>query len=452
MAIDNFSNVRGMDAPCQYLRRSSVSQSVVIGFSVSRRPMESTLRLLEENEKLSNEYKLAQLKLDRKAEALLIISQELASCQDERDNLQRKCAELVLKCREQRRLLKAQKIREQQAEQTSRKDQADILQTLNRVNEENRALSAEIEHLNAELAEAQGDAKCLRQKLASLETAKNEKEKYNQSVCACSEAEMLKNLEILTTKNSQLTKDLKMVLCEKEELTIERDGYQSKFNKVNQELYALLNGSGNNIPDVEDLLSENRFLKQQVESLKEENLTSQTILSKYKAIHKAIEKRKGVVMKFGLSTGGDSSSNDKAGVALLTTPTVKQATVANSNDVPLYTIKQIVQAIEKDRNTNCLNLDYRQISHMLLDAINDKTVAVMHLRKANKILAERLHHVESKYSKNGNNKIIGIISGQRLPVMIDHSWINACLYENVKPILVNLKQISILLENSSPNV
>ncbi|KRZ19299.1 Coiled-coil domain-containing protein [Trichinella zimbabwensis] len=346
--------------------------------------MESTLRLLEENEKLSNEYKLAQLKLDRKAEALLIISQELASCQDERDNLQRKCAELVLKCREQRRLLKAQKIREQQAEQTSRKDQADILQTLNRVNDENRALSAEIEHLNAELAEVQGDAKCLRQKLASLETAKNEKEKYNQSGCACSEAEMLKNLEILTTKNSQLTKDLKMVLCEKEELTIERDGYQTKFNKVNQELYALLNGSGNNIPDVEDLLSENRFLKQQ----------------------KAIEKRKGVVMKFGLSTAGDSSSNDKAGIALLTTPTVKQTTVANSTDVPLYTIKQIVQAIEKDRNTNCLNLDYRQISHMLLDAINDKTVAVMHLRKANKILAERLHDVESKFSKNGNNKII----------------------------------------------
>ncbi|KRX85632.1 Coiled-coil domain-containing protein, partial [Trichinella sp. T6] len=357
---------------------------------LSRWPMESNLRLLEENEKLSNEYKLAQLKLDRKAEALLIISQELASCQDERDNLQRKCSELALKCREQRRLLKAQKIREQQAEQTSRKDQADILQTLNRVNDENRALSAEIEHLNAELAEAHGDAKA-----TSLETAKNEKEKYHQNDCACSEAEMLKNLEILTTKNSQLVKDLKMVLCEKEELTIERDGYQTKFNKVNQELYALLNGSGNNIPDVEDLLSENRFLKQQVESLKEENLTSKTILSKYK---KAIEKRKGV-MRFGFSAAGDSSSNDKAGVAPLITPTVKQTTVANSTDVPLYTIKQIVQAIEKDRNTNCLNLDYRQISHMLLDAINDKTVAVMHLRKANKILAERLHDVESKFSK-----------------------------------------------------
>ncbi|KRX50850.1 Coiled-coil domain-containing protein [Trichinella murrelli] len=383
----------------QYLRRSSVSLLAIIGFSLSRWPMESNLRLLEENEKLSNEYKLAQLKLDRKAEALLIISQELASCQDERDNLQRKCAELALKCREQRRLLKAQKIREQQAEQTSRKDQADILQTLNR---------------------------CLRQKLASLETAKNEKEKHHQNDCACSEAEMLKNLEILTTKNSQLVKDLKMVLCEKEELTIERDGYQTKFNKVNQELYALLNGSGNNIPDVEDLLSENRFLKQQVESLKEENLTSKTILSKYK---KAIEKRKGV-MRFGFSAAGDSSSNDKAGVAPLITPTVKQTTVANSTDVPLYTIKQsIVQAIEKDRNTNCLNLDYRQISHMLLDAINDKTVAVMHLRKANKILAERLHDVESK------------IYGQKLPVMIDHSWTTSdmLILKCKKPTFVNLK-------------
>ncbi|KRX50851.1 Coiled-coil domain-containing protein [Trichinella murrelli] len=371
----------------QYLRRSSVSLLAIIGFSLSRWPMESNLRLLEENEKLSNEYKLAQLKLDRKAEALLIISQELASCQDERDNLQRKCAELALKCREQRRLLKAQKIREQQAEQTSRKDQADILQTLNR---------------------------CLRQKLASLETAKNEKEKHHQNDCACSEAEMLKNLEILTTKNSQLVKDLKMVLCEKEELTIERDGYQTKFNKVNQELYALLNGSGNNIPDVEDLLSENRFLKQQVESLKEENLTSKTILSKYK---KAIEKRKGV-MRFGFSAAGDSSSNDKAGVAPLITPTVKQTTVANSTDVPLYTIKQsIVQAIEKDRNTNCLNLDYRQISHMLLDAINDKTVAVMHLRKANKIY------------------------GQKLPVMIDHSWTTSdmLILKCKKPTFVNLK-------------
>ncbi|OUC48600.1 hypothetical protein D917_01167 [Trichinella nativa] len=244
-----------------------------------------------------------------------------------------------------------------------------------------------------------------------------------------------------------------MVLCEKEELTIERDGYQTKFNKVNQELYALLNGSGNNVPDVEDLLSENRFLKQQVESLKEENLTSKTILSKYK---KAIEKRKGV-MRFGFSAAGDSSSNDKAGVAPLITPTVKQTTVANSTDVPLYTIKQIVQAIEKDRNTNCLNLDYRQISHMLLDAINDKTVAVMHLRKANKILAERLHDVESKFSKKVNNQIIGIIYGQKLPVMIDHSWTTSdmlilkCKADicESEPFFV---QISILLENSSPNL
>jgi hypothetical protein len=52
---------------------------------------------------------------------------------------------------------------------------------------------------------------------------------------------------------------LKLILCQKEELEIERDSFKTKYNKLNHELNKMLNGNEKHIVDIELILSENRY-------------------------------------------------------------------------------------------------------------------------------------------------------------------------------------------------
>jgi len=52
---------------------------------------------------------------------------------------------------------------------------------------------------------------------------------------------------------------LKLIVCQKEELEIERDSFKTKYNKLNQELNKMLNGNEKHIVDIELTLSENRY-------------------------------------------------------------------------------------------------------------------------------------------------------------------------------------------------
>jgi len=51
---------------------------------------------------------------------------------------------------------------------------------------------------------------------------------------------------------------LKLIVCQKEELEIERDSFKNKYTKLNQELNKMCNGNEKQIVDIELVLSENR--------------------------------------------------------------------------------------------------------------------------------------------------------------------------------------------------
>ena len=51
-----------------------------------------------------------------------------------------------------------------------------------------------------------------------------------------------------------------MIVCQKEELEIERDSFKMKYLKLNQELNKMLNGNEKQVIDIELILSENRFV------------------------------------------------------------------------------------------------------------------------------------------------------------------------------------------------
>lgn len=61
-------------------------------------------------------------------------------------------------------------------------------------------------------------------------------------------------------KITQLDNDLKVLVCQKEELEIERDSFKTKYSKLNQELNKMLNANGKQIIDIESVLSENRYV------------------------------------------------------------------------------------------------------------------------------------------------------------------------------------------------
>lgn len=72
------------------------------------------------------------------------------------------------------------------------------------------------------------------------------------------------------------------MLCEKEELIIERDAYKTKTERLNTELNFILNGDERRLMDVDSLVGENRYLKERLQHAQEENGIAKAALSKYK--------------------------------------------------------------------------------------------------------------------------------------------------------------------------
>lgn len=70
---------------------------------------------------------------------------------------------------------------------------------------------------------------------------------------------LIERLEKSTDRIQQLENDLKLVLCQKEELEIERDSFKTKYSKLNQEVNKMLNGNEQRIVDIELIISENRY-------------------------------------------------------------------------------------------------------------------------------------------------------------------------------------------------
>ena len=69
---------------------------------------------------------------------------------------------------------------------------------------------------------------------------------------------LLQRLEQSNDRIQQLENDLKLIVCQKEELEIERDSFKTKYSKLNQELNKMLHGNEKNFVDIEAILSENR--------------------------------------------------------------------------------------------------------------------------------------------------------------------------------------------------
>uniref|UniRef100_UPI00398E4022 coiled-coil domain-containing protein 149-A isoform X3 n=1 Tax=Pristiophorus japonicus TaxID=55135 RepID=UPI00398E4022 len=212
---------------------------------------------------LVNEYLICKRKLESKKEALLILSKELDTCQQERDQYKLMANQL----REHHQSLK-KKYRElidgDPTLPPEKRNQANLAQLLSSSRERNKQLTEEIKELQQRLAEAQGD-----------------------------------------NKIERLDHDHQAAVDELHDVKVERSFYQEKSDRLNQEINHILGGHETRIIDVDALCMENRYLHEHLKQIQEEVNILKNNISKYK---NALERKKNP------KSSGRSSSSALTGV------------------------------------------------------------------------------------------------------------------------------------------
>ncbi|XP_066991607.1 coiled-coil domain-containing protein 149 [Anabrus simplex] len=312
-------------------------------------------------------------KLQSKAEALLILSKELDQCRTERDQFKLMAEQL----QDRYSTLKKKSFDLGLSRAYLYSDGLDsyssgssILQVLEESKEKNKALRIEVEDLRQRLRDAQGDIKVLRVRLNQQRT--NAASGENQTFPSHQREELVQQLETLNQKCTQLESDLQAVLDEKEELVTERDAYKCKVHRLNHELNTLLKGDGSNrLVDIDALVMENRYLQDRLHQAEDEKDMANQALLKYKSM---LEKKR--------SKG-----------------TVKLGT--NNSTGMIMSHKQVQQLLERGTsaqlpNTAATLADMKSLCLALLEALGDKTLALSHQKKANRILATRISELEQR--------------------------------------------------------
>lgn len=309
-------------------------------------------------------------KLQSKSEALLILSKELDQCRTERDQFKLMAEQLqdrysILKKKSHDMGLSRMMLYSDGFD--SSRSGSSLAQLMSETKEHNKALKIEVEDLRQKLRDCQGDNKVLRLSLSQLRAGVNVGE--NHTFPSHQREELVQQLETLNVKCKQLAADLQAVLDEKEELVTERDAYKCKVHRLNHELNSVLKGDKNNHIDIDGLIMENRYLKERLEHAEQEKEISVHALSKYKSM---LEKKR-----------------NKG--------TVKLGT--NNNTGMVMSHKQVHQLLERGTsaqlpNTAATLSDMKSLCLALLEALGDKTLALAHQKKANRILASRIADLE----------------------------------------------------------
>ncbi|CAF2030839.1 unnamed protein product [Rotaria magnacalcarata] len=337
-------------------------------------------------ESLNSEIQILQKKLDSKTKAFAILINELDALKHERDqfksladSLQEKCVQL--KKQVTNKIDPLATIHHSSAAYEhpndmeyssvkSKESTIHLLKTaLKNVQDEKETLQAKIDELVRELNDVKGDLSIFRQKRHRARIGSNTKESNTKETNNHNDEQalLLQRLEQSNERINELDNDLKLIVCQKEELEIERDSFKTKYNKLNQELNKILNGNQKHIVDIELVLSENRYLKEKINELIQEKSLLVENAAKYKDLlqtHRSAYNRLGKVQSSG---------------SILTHKQVRSL-IDQSYIVP---------------NTPDTQQDLRSIAEALYENIKDKNITIIHQRKTNKILANRVTELEN---------------------------------------------------------
>ncbi|XP_064916722.1 coiled-coil domain-containing protein 149 isoform X1 [Columba livia] len=317
---------------------------------------------------LVSEYLVCKRKLESKKEALLILSKELDTCQQERDQYKLMANQL----RERHQSLK-KKYRElidgDPSLPPEKRKQANLAQLLSEAQDRNKHLGEEIRELQQRLGEVQGDNKLLRMTIAKQRLGDDEV--GARHFAAHEREDLVQQLEKAREQIETLRQDLQAALDELQDVKEERSFYQDKSDRLNQELNHVLGGHENRIIDVDALCMENRYLQERLKQLQEEVNLLKSNITKYK---NALERRK------NSKTHSRSSSSALTGV---------------------LSAKQVQELLSEDHGCSLPATpqsisDLKSLATALLETIHEKNMVLQHQRQTNKILGNRVAELEKK--------------------------------------------------------
>ncbi|XP_060102204.1 coiled-coil domain-containing protein 149 isoform X2 [Heteronotia binoei] len=317
---------------------------------------------------LVSEYLICKRKLESKKEALLILSKELDTCQQERDQYKLMANQL----REKHQSLK-KKYRElidgDPALPPEKRKQANLAQLLSDSRDRNKHLGEEIKELQQRLGEVQGDNKLLRMTIAKQRLG--DEEVGARHFAPHEREDLVQQLEKAREQIETLQHDLQGALDELQDIKEERSFYQDKSDRLNQELNHVLGGHINRIIDVDALCMENRYLHERLKQIQEEvNLLKSNIV-KYK---NALERRK--------NSKTSSKSNSSALTGVLSAKQVQEL-LSEDHGCSLPATPQSIS-------------DLKSLATALLETIHEKNMVIQHQRQTNKILGNRVAELEKK--------------------------------------------------------
>ncbi|KAF7666256.1 hypothetical protein LDENG_00112710 [Lucifuga dentata] len=318
---------------------------------------------------LLNEYVICKRKLESKKEALLILSKELDTCQQERDQYKLMANQL----RERHQGLK-KKYRElidgDPSLPPEKRNQVNLAQLLRDSREKSTQLSEEVKELKQRLVEAQGDNKLLRMTITRQRLG--DEEVGARHFPAHEREDLVTQLERAREQNEVLEHSVKSLTDELQDVRAERDVFQQKAHRLNVEMNQILGNDEIRILDVDALCMENRYLHERFSQFQEEVNMLKTNLVKYKS---ALECRK------NSKISGKPNSSALTGV--LSAKQVKELLLSEENGCSLPVTPQSIS-------------DLKSLATALLETIHEKNMVIQHQRQINKILGNRVAELEKK--------------------------------------------------------
>uniref|UniRef100_A0A3B4DQJ7 Coiled-coil domain containing 149a n=1 Tax=Pygocentrus nattereri TaxID=42514 RepID=A0A3B4DQJ7_PYGNA len=330
--------------------------------------MEPSRRSESDWQGLVSEFLICRRKLESKKEALLILSKELDTCQQERDQYKLMANQL----RERHQGLK-KKYRElidgDPTLPPEKRNQVNLAQLLRDSRERCKQLVEEVKELTQRLTEAQGDNKLLRMTITKQRLGDDEV--GVRHFPAHEREDLVRQLEEAGLQRAELENSLKAVSDELEDVKAERTVFQEKANRLNVELNHILGGRGKRIIDVDALCMENRYLHERLKQVQEEVSLLKSNIMKYKT---ALDRRK------DSKVGGTSNRNALTGV--LSARQVQDLLLEDSG----CSLPATPQSIS----------DLKSLATALLETIHEKNMVIQHQRQTNRILGNRVEELERK--------------------------------------------------------
>ncbi|KAF7664787.1 hypothetical protein LDENG_00165820 [Lucifuga dentata] len=367
--------------------------------------MQSSKRSESDWQGLVSEFLVCKRKLESKKEALLILSKELDTCQQERDQYKLMANQL----RERHQGLK-KKYRElidgDPSLPPEKRNQVNLAQLLRDSRDRGKQLAEEVKELTQRLAEAQGDNKLLRmtitrQRLGDEEVGARHFPAHEREDLVC-------QLERAGLQMEEMEHNVKALTDELQDVKAERTVFREKADRLSVELNHIFGNHGACIMDVDALCMENRYLHERFSQVQEEvNLLKSNIM-KYKT---ALERRK------NSSTNGKSHSSPLTGV--LSAKQVQEMLVEEHG----CSLPATPQSIA----------DLKSLATALLETIHEKNLVIQHQRHTNRILGNRVADLERKL------KTLEVSGLWSLPGTRDNITVNESLQPELHPTRATLQ-------------